>query len=239
MQNKPKESQVKERRSVSYNILAAGIGVIALYLSMIIHLINNDKPLSNSEYIFYLAVISPLTIVIIFLLLHFLNKEHYRDLNLKEGSLPSDLLATLFLSIVLFAANIISQPLLSEILPDTDTGVGDLFLEMSGNPGRFIVFLGPLILLGAASEELMRAFLLSRFWKVWPSLPGKLAVVFISACLFGLLHLSRGPVHVVWATIFGLLMAFYYLRFGRILPLILAHYITNAVQIVITIFILS
>ena len=128
---------------------------------------------------------------------------------------------------------------MSEILPDTDTGVGDLFLEMSGNPGRFIVFLVPLILLGAASEELMRAFLLSRFWKVWPSLPGKLEVVFISACLFGLLHLSRGPVHVVWAAIFGLLMAFYYLRFGRILPLILAHYITNAVQIVSTIFILS
>jgi len=239
MQNKAKESRLKVKRSASHDMLAAGIGVVTLYLGMIIHLISKGRPLSNSEYIFYLAVISPLTIAIIFLLQRFLIKEDCRDLNLKEGSLPSDLLATLILSMVLFVANIISQPVLSAILPDTDTGVRDLFLAMSENPVSFMVFLGPLVLLGAASEELMRAFLLSRFWNLWSSLPGKLAVVFVSAGLFGLLHLSRGPVHVVWATIYGLLMAFYYLRFGRILPLILAHYLTNAVQILITLSVVS
>ena len=34
-------------------------------------------------------------------------------------------------------------------------------------------------------------------------------------------------------TIFGLIMAFYYLRFGRVVPLILAHYVTNALQVVV------
>lgn len=239
MQNKAKVSSLKQKRPVPYDMLAAGAGVIVLYLGMIIYLIFRDRPLPNSGYIFYLAVISPMTIMIILLLQRFVGNKQYRELNLKEGSLPSDLLASLVLGMVLFAANITLQPLLSELLPDTDTGVRDLFLEMSGDPVRFILFLGPLVMLGAASEELMRAFLLSCLWKVWPSIPGKLAVIFLSACLFGLLHLSRGMVNMVWATIFGLIMAFYYLRFGRILPLILGHYITNAVQIVISILLFS
>jgi membrane protease YdiL (CAAX protease family) len=239
MQNKAKKTSMEQRRPFPYDMLAAGTGVIVLYLGMIIFMISRNGPVSNSGYIFYLAVISPLTILIILLLQRFVSNGQYRDLNLKEGSLPSDLLAVLILGMVLFAANITIQPLLSELLPDTDTGVRDLFLEMSGDPVRFILFLGPLVMLGAASEELMRAFLLSCLWKVWPSMPGKLAVIFLSACLFGLLHLSRGMVHMVSATIIGLIMAFYYLRFGRILPLILGHYITNAVQVVISILILS
>jgi len=37
------------------------------------------------------------------------------------------------------------------------------------------------------------------------------------------------------ASIFGLIMALYYLRFGRVAPLILAHYLTNALQVIVTI----
>ncbi|OGF68239.1 MAG: hypothetical protein A2Y62_16075 [Candidatus Fischerbacteria bacterium RBG_13_37_8] len=62
---------------------------------------------------------------------------------------------------------------------------------------------------------------------------GKLTAVVISACLFGLIHLYRGPVHVGWTAICGLIMALYYLRFGRVAPLILAHYLTNALQVVV------
>lgn len=239
MKNKSKRFNIRGRKTVWSDLLAAALGIITLYLSLIIIQISKDSSLSNGDYIFYLAVISPLSIVIIYLLLRFLNKENYRDLNLKGGTFLSDLSATFILSIVIIAANIVSQPVLSEFLPDTDTGVRDLFLEMAENPGRFLLFVGPLVLLGAASEELMRVFLLSRLWRLWPSLPGKLISVLISACLFGFLHLSRGPVHVAWTTLFGLLMAFYYLRFGRVLPLISAHYLSNAIQVVVTVFAFS
>ena len=225
----------KSKRS-HFDSQAAALVTIILYLSMIIYLISKDSSLSNREYIFYLAVISPLFIVIIFSMMRFLIKESFLDLNLKRGTILSDLSATVLLSIVLLAANIVSQPVLSEFLPDTDTGVIDLFAEMSENPGKFLLFLGPLVMLGAASEELMRAFLLNHLWKTWPSLPGKLIAILISACLFGFLHLSRGPVHVAWTAIFGLLMAFYYLRFGRILPLILAHYLSNAIQVAVAVY---
>jgi membrane protease YdiL (CAAX protease family) len=55
----------------------------------------------------------------------------------------------------------------------------------------------------------------------------------ISACLFGLVHLYQGPVSASWTAIFGLIMALYYFQFGRAVPLILVHYLTNALQVVV------
>lgn len=95
-----------------------------------------------------------------------------------------------------------------------------------------ILFAGLLLLLGAASEEVIRAFLLSRAWKVRSSILGNSIAVVVSAGLFGLIHLCQGPVHAAWTGIFGLIMARYYLRYGRVVPLILAHYVTNTIAVV-------
>ena len=106
-------------------------------------------------------------------------------------------------------------------------------MELAGNPGLLVLFVGLLLWFGAISEEVIRVFLLSRLWKVWPSVTGKLIAVVISAGLFGLIHLYQGPVSARWTVVFGLIMALYYLRFGRGLPLIFAHYLTNALQIIL------
>lgn len=216
-------------------LLAVVIGVLPLYSSGIIYHLQRGQPPSNQGFILYLTVISPLAIVIALLLLRFLCKESYRDLNLKPGRLYSDLLATLILSLVILVTNVVSQNLLTELLPASasNTSVRNLFMEMSSNPGLLVIFVGPLVFMGAASEELIRVFLLSRLWKVWPSTTGKLLAVLISACLFGLIHLYQGPVRVAWTAIFGLIMALYYLRFGRVVPLMLAHYLTNALQVLV------
>jgi membrane protease YdiL (CAAX protease family) len=191
--------------------------------------------ISTQAFIFYLAVISPLAILIAYLVLRLLCGEHSRDLNLRPGKLSSDLLGALLLSLVILVANVVSTSLLSGLIPESAsyTSVRDLFAELASNPRLLALFLGLLLLLGAASEELIRAFLLSRLWKVWPSVPGKLAAVIVSSGLFGLIHLYRGPVAVAWTAIFGLIMALYYLRFGRVVPLVLAHYMTNALQVIV------
>jgi membrane protease YdiL (CAAX protease family) len=169
------------------------------------------------------------------LLLRFLCGENPRDLNLRPGKLSLDLLAVLVLSLVIIVVSVISTHFLSELLPESpsNTSVTNLFRELAGNPGLLILFAGPLFFLGAASEEIVRVFLLSRLWKVWPSTPAKLVAVLISACLFGLIHLYQGPVNATWTAIFGLIMALYYLWFGRAVPLILAHYLTNAFQVIV------
>jgi membrane protease YdiL (CAAX protease family) len=224
-------SQVKPR----IHLAAAIIGVFPLYSSLIIHHLRSDQPISVQGFIIYLAIVSPLAILIALLLLRTLCGERFQDLNLKPGKLSTDLLAALILCPVIIVANVISNQLLSALIPDSaaDPSVRNLFAEIAGNPGLFALFVGLLMPLGTASEELIRVLMLSRLWKVWPSATGKLIIVVISACLFGLIHLYQGPIGVVWTAIFGLIAALYYLRFGRVVPLILAHYITNALQVVV------
>lgn len=215
----------------STQLLAVAIGVLPLYLGSILYQLRSDRPFSNQGFIFYLAVISLLAIVIALLLLRFLCGENYRDLNLKPGRLSSDLLAALILTSLILVVNVVSQYFLSDLLPVSvyNTSVKNLFVEMAGNPGSLVIFVGPLIFLGAASEELIRVFLLSRLWNNLRQV-GRRGH---SACLFGLIHVYRGPVHFVSAAIFGLIMALYYLRFGRVFPFILAHYFTNALQAIV------
>ena len=214
---------------VRVQLLAVLLGVLPLYTTLILYQLRRDEPLSLEGFVFYLAVISPVAIVIALLLLRFLCKENPRDLNLKPGKLKSDLLATLILILVILVFNVVSNHFLAKAFPS----VRNLFENLASNPGLLALFVSLLLLLGAISEELIRVFLLSRLWKLWPSAKGKAVAVVISACLFGLIHVYRGPIHVIWTAVFGLLMALWYLRFGRAVPLILAHYVTNALQVVV------
>jgi membrane protease YdiL (CAAX protease family) len=216
-------------------LLAAVLGVLPLYSGAVILQLRHDLSIPVWGFIVYLGVVSPLAIVVAFLLLRFLCGEYPRALNLASGRLAADLVAGLLLAPVIIVANVVAIPLLSALLTEASSNpsVAALFAELAGNSGLLILFVGLLIPMGAASEELIRAFLLSRLWKVWPSVPARLAAVFVSACLFGSVHLYQGPVHIAWAAVFGLIMGLYYLKFGRVVPLILAHYVTNALQVVV------
>jgi membrane protease YdiL (CAAX protease family) len=234
-QNESTETFTSWQGKAWTQLLAVVLGVFPLYSSLLILELRSERTISIQGFILYLAVISPLGIVIALLLLWFLCGESPQDLNLRPSKLSSDLLAGLVLSLVVIVANVISTQFLSELLPESPSSrsVTDLFAELAGNPGLLVLFAGPLFLVGAASEEVIRAFMLSRLWKVWPSIPAKVLSIMISAGLFGLIHLYQGPVSATWAGIFGLILAFYYLRFGRVAPLIIAHYLTNALQVIL------
>jgi hypothetical protein len=49
--------------------------------------------------------------------------------------------------------------------------------------------------------------------------------------LFGLNHVAQGPAGVISVTLNGLIMVLWYLRFGRIFHLIVAHYLYDAFQL--------
>jgi len=216
-------------------LLAAVAAVAPLYAGLIAYQLRERQPVSLQGFIFYLAVISPLALVFALLLLRFLCGESPRQLNRKPGKLTRDLLAALVLCPVIIVANVVSQGLFSALLPNAapDTSVRDLFMELARNRGLLVLFVVLLIPAGAAAEEVTRMVFLGRVWKVWSSASGRLLAVVISAGLFGLIHSYQGPVHIAWASVFGLIAALYYLRFGRAVPLILAHYLTNALQVIV------
>lgn len=216
-------------------LAAVALGVLPLYAVSIVLQLGSDDPLSIRAFVVYLAVIAPLSIALTLLLLRVLCGERPQALNLQRGTLPSDVLSTVVLSLVTLVASVVSDIVLPVLLPESapNPSVRRLFEDVAGDPRLLALFVGPLVFLGAASEELVRVFLLSRLWTVWPSSRGRWIAVFLSSGLFGLLHLYQGSANATGAGIYGLIMALHYLRFGRVVPLILAHYLTNALQIVV------
>lgn len=221
------------QRRASTQLLAALIGVGPLYCGLILFHLRRQQPITTQGFVVYLGVICPIAIVLVLVLLRWLCGENPGDLNLRPGKVSSDLLAALILCVVIVVANVASHRVLAGLLPGSsgEASAAALFLELARDPELLVLFLGLLIPLGAASEEVVRVFLLSRLWKVWPSATGKLAAVVVSACLFGLTHHYRGPTGVAWGASFGLIMAVYYFRSGRVVPLVLAHFATNALQV--------
>jgi membrane protease YdiL (CAAX protease family) len=63
--------------------------------------------------------------------------------------------------------------------------------------------------------------------------------VLVSAVLFGLAHLYQGPGGMANTAISGLILGIVYMRFGRIWPLIIAHYLHDALQIVLLMYLVQ
>jgi membrane protease YdiL (CAAX protease family) len=83
-----------------------------------------------------------------------------------------------------------------------------------------------------AFEELTCVFLLIRLWKIWSAKAWRWFGVVLSAVLFGLMHLYQGPAGIVDTAIHGFILAVYYLILGRIFPMIISHYLHDAIKIV-------
>lgn len=216
------------------HLLAIALGPLPVYAILFGLDLLTDQPYTPGDYIFYLTGISIPIIVVLLLLLKTLCRESPGDLNLKPGRWTSDLLAALVLSVVTLAANILANELVAQVLPaPSNTSILNLFAWLSGSPARLALFLGLLLWIGVAQEELTRVFLLSRLWKVWPSTTAKWLSILVAAALFGLSHYYQGPTRIVWTGLYGLIMGLYYLRFGRVAPMIISHYLTNALQVVV------
>jgi membrane protease YdiL (CAAX protease family) len=215
-------------------LLAVTLGPLPVYAMLSAKGLLSDQPYSPRDFILYSTVISGPIIIVLLLLFRYLCGEKPRGLNLKPGTWKSDLLAAGILSVVTLGANIVSTGLLSELLPaPPNTGVINLFGWLHQNPGMLALFLGVLLWIGVAQEELTRVFLLNRLWKVWSSPAMKWGTILFAAILFGVSHAWQGPTRIVCAGIYGLIMGLYYLRFGRVAPMIISHYATNALQVVV------
>jgi membrane protease YdiL (CAAX protease family) len=125
-----------------------------------------------------------------------------------------------------------SEAIISRLPPGPrDFVVRDLFSEVFQNPWLFALWIGPGILSAAGlGEELLRAFVLSRLWKLSSNTAWRWISVIFYAVLFGLGHIYQGPRGVILAGIYSLFMSAYYLLFGRVATMIIAHYLHDVVQ---------
>jgi membrane protease YdiL (CAAX protease family) len=189
-----------------------------------------DVKLSATGLLVNLALMASFAIFLLGLLL--LLGERVSDLQLRGGTLLSDIGAGIGLFFTVIAALILMRVVSSVLehlgwippldpVPDANL---DLISSVSKNPWLLALFLGPVIWFQAAVvEELTRVFVLTRLWKVWPSQSARVASVLIWSLLFGLAHVYQGATGVIGTALIGLVLGTSYLARGRVLPLMIAH----------------
>ena len=226
--NNPKEWQ----KSTWVQLLAILIGVGPVYIPTIMSHLQRDQPLSASDVFLYPTFLGSTMIIIMLLLLKYLCGERIRDLNRKPGSWWKDILVGIGLAVVTFGTKVLLDNPINSLFPrEPNSGLGDFFTELVQDPWLFALAMGPVLIIGAGVfEELTRVFLLTRLWKLGSSRVWRWFGIALSAVLFGLGHIYQGPAGAVSAGISGLILAVYYYCFGRVIPMMLSHYLHDAVQ---------
>jgi hypothetical protein len=78
------------REKASVHLPAAILGVLPVCSGLMVFQLRRGELPSLQGFLFHLAVVSPLAVVIVFVLLRTLSKEDPRDLNLAPGTLASE-----------------------------------------------------------------------------------------------------------------------------------------------------
>lgn len=191
-------------------------------------------PATAKGYLLYTMVYTLLVLAVLLLLLRFLCGERPKVLNPKQGTWWKDILGGIGLVVITFSMKLLLDPVIARFFyraTDTQSGMMDLVNTLARNPWLFAVFIGPALFIGVAgSEELTRVFFITRWIKISSSKVWLGVGIFLSAFLFGLNHVAQGTAGVISVTLNALIMVLWYLRFGRIFHLVVAHYLYDAVQ---------
>jgi ABC-type proline/glycine betaine transport system permease subunit len=191
-------------------------------------------PVTAQGYLLYAMGYTLLVIAVLLLLLWFLCGEKPNDLNLRPGVWWKDLLGGIVLVVLTLSVKFILDPRIARYFhraSDIESGVADLVNMLADNPWLAALFLGFAVFSVAGSEELTRVFFITRWMKIFPSKVWLGVGVFLSASLFGLNHVAQGYAGVISVTLNGMIMVLWYLRFGRIFHLIVAHYLYDVIQL--------
>lgn len=222
--------------------LAIFLGVAPAYLMPLYFTTREENAVFDpGSVLFYSIVWGGVMSLIIILVLRFLNSERLKDLNLKGGKWWKDILLGFALMVVTLGSFLLIGDFVQSLFPSPQgPGTAPLFEELVNNPRFFWIMIGPGLLIGAGFfEELTRVFLLSRMWKILQSPIWRWAAVLFSALIFGLTHMYQGTAGMILTGFSGLIMAVFYLKFGRILPMMIAHYFHDALQFIAVIVLLN
>jgi membrane protease YdiL (CAAX protease family) len=192
------------------------------------------EPTTAQGYMLYAMGYTLVVIAVLLLLLWFLCGEKPNVLNLRPGTWWKDLLGGIVLVILTLSVKIIFDPLIANYFhraSDVESGIAGLVNTLADSPWLAALFLGPAVIFVASSEELTRVFFITRWMKIFSSKVWLGVGVFLSAFLFGLNHIAQGYAGIISVTLNGLIMVLWYLRFGRIFHLIVAHYLYDALQL--------
>ena len=108
----------------------------------------------------------------------------------------------------------------------------DLMLSLRESPLLLLLWFGPVLWIGIALyEELIRVFMLTSLWKFSDSELWAFTVMLITSILIGLTHWSQGSYGMVTIALKSLVACFFFYRYRRLLPLVIAHVLYDGLQV--------
>ncbi len=217
-------------------ILAVVVVYVPLYIFALWSQVS-QQTVTLRELFLYPLLLGGGAVVFILLIYRFVLRERIASLNLKSGKWFSDVLVGILLAAVFLGLLVLQQVIQSRWMPSTRGPLAQELVTLFGgivnSPLLLAIWLGPVAWLGVATfEELSRVFMLNRFWAIWPQSFVRWLILVMSACLFGLVHSYQGTVSVVAIALQGLLYGWYYMRFGRIWPMIIGHALYDSIQVI-------
>lgn len=181
-------------------------------------------------------------IVLILLLNKYLCFATIGSLNPGSGNVGRDVWHGLLLFGVFAILTIIEQFTVMRWFPSEGPPpeFQELVRSLTDNPILLAIWLGPVVWIGVALfEELHRVFFLKCLWEIWNRPAARRIVILISAALSGAVHSYQGMAGVISTGIMGLLAAVFYLKFRRIVPLVVAHAVYDSAWIIFGITMMS
>ncbi len=188
---------------------------------------------ASIELIAYPLIFGGLSIVVLYLFKKYFLKEKLSDFNSGKGKWGLDILLGLGLTVVYFMLFYIERLTLSNLLSfNPNMELLGLMLDMRKNPILLILWFGPVLWIGVALyEELIRIFILTSLWKFSNQKIWTISVIIISALIMGFAHWSQGSYGIVTIATKSIISGFFFFKYRRLLPLIIAHVLYDGIQV--------
>ncbi len=190
---------------------------------------------ASIELILYPLLFGGLSLVALYLLKKYFLKEKFSDFNPGSGKWRTDIVWGITLTIIYFILFYVESLTLSSwLIFNPNMELLGLMLDMRENPVLILLWFGPVLWIGIALyEELIRVFILTSLWKFSNHLLWTITVILISSTLIGLSHWSQGSYGMVTIGIKSTVAGFFFFRYRRLLPLVIAHVLYDGIQVAI------
>jgi membrane protease YdiL (CAAX protease family) len=233
IQGKVIEARLQERTIKIKSFIALVIIVFIPFGIMIWFRHHQSTGFASTELILYPLIFGGISILIIYLIKKYFLKESLNDFNSEKGNFVKDIVWGFVLTVIYFILFYVARFTLTgwlTFIPNKE--LITLMLEMRSKPLYLALWFGPVLWIGVALyEELIRVYVLSSLWKLFKSKTWTYTVIVLTSLLMGLAHMSQGSYGIVTITLKSLIAYYFFYKFRRLLPLIIAHALYDGIQV--------
>lgn len=172
----------------------------------------------NASYAVKATAVASIQLLLLFIFIFFIKKYSLKEMGFRSLEFR-DIQRTALILGTLYLTGIAGR----FILPDT----GGDFMKVSGDTELLLI---PMFIVAGLAEELFfRAYMFRSFEKIISSVPAMTA----SALVFASGHIYQGIFNVILIFIMGLLLGYFFRKYGSIIVNTMAHFLFNLISVLV------